>query len=133
MKKLNPTKLTILFLVIFISISYSQAPETKTSETDYLDSFYWWQTAVSKKPYSWYASEEGLLVAENILSWQYNRTGWPLMNTPRLPFEGDSLYLIYGNLPFIGHDEYGHKRMGYIILVPMVHILINFVIALLIK
>lgn len=43
------------------------------------------------------------------------------------------LYLIYGNLPFIGHDEYGLQRLGYLIVVPVTHIYINFFLALWIK
>ncbi|MCB9281787.1 MAG: pectate lyase [Lewinellaceae bacterium] len=49
----------------------------------------WWDEGVSKKPYSWYRSEDGLRMAENILSWQDNGTGWPLMSTVREPFTGD--------------------------------------------
>ncbi|PHN05918.1 pectate lyase [Flavilitoribacter nigricans] len=49
----------------------------------------WWQDEISKKPYSWYRSEEGLQMAENILSWQDEGTGWPLMSTVREPFTGD--------------------------------------------
>ena len=44
-----------------------------------------------------------------------------------------SLYLIYGNLPFIGHDEYGLQRMGYIIIVPIIHVAIGFFTALVIR
>ena len=49
----------------------------------------WWDEEVSKKPYSWYRSEEGGRMADNILSWQDNGAGWPLMNTVRQPFTGD--------------------------------------------
>lgn len=49
----------------------------------------WWDEEVSKKPYSWYRSEEGQRMADNILSWQDSSTGWPLMNTVREPFTGD--------------------------------------------
>lgn len=51
--------------------------------------FRWWDLDISKKPYSWYRTEEGHRMAENILSWQDNGTGWPLMNTVREPFTGD--------------------------------------------
>ncbi|MCB0838895.1 MAG: pectate lyase, partial [Bacteroidetes bacterium] len=50
----------------------------------------WWEKEISKKVPSWYRSEEGRQMAENILSWQDNGTGWPLMNTVREPFTGDS-------------------------------------------
>jgi len=49
----------------------------------------WWES-ISTKPDSWYRSAEGLGMAENILSWQDNGTGWPLMNTTRERFTGDS-------------------------------------------
>jgi len=48
----------------------------------------WW-AEISKKPDSFYGSEEGRRMAENILSWQDRGTGWPLMNTTREPFTGD--------------------------------------------
>jgi PelA/Pel-15E family pectate lyase len=41
----------------------------------------WWAT-ISQKPDSWYATDEGRRMAENILSWQDPQSGgWPLMNT----------------------------------------------------
>lgn len=52
-------------------------------------SFRWWDLEISKKPYSWYKTEEGIRATENILSWQDEGTGWPLMNTIREPFTGD--------------------------------------------
>lgn len=48
----------------------------------------WWKT-ISKKPPSWYRSDSGREMAENVISWQDNGTGWPLMNTTREPFTGD--------------------------------------------
>lgn len=52
----------------------------------------WW-LEIGKKPDSWYRSDEGRRMAENILSWQDGKdaggTGWPLMNTTREPFTGD--------------------------------------------
>lgn len=42
----------------------------------------WW-AEVSRKPDSFYRSDEGRRMADNILSWQYEGTGWPLMNTTR--------------------------------------------------
>ena len=44
-----------------------------------------------------------------------------------------SLYLIYGYPPFIGHDEYGIQRFGYIIFVPVLHVVINFFLSLVIS
>ena len=49
----------------------------------------WWPE-LSRKPDSFYRSEEGRRIAENILSWQDRGTGWPLMNTTREPFTGDT-------------------------------------------
>ncbi len=46
---------------------------------------------------------------------------------------GYTLYLIYGDPRFIGHDEYGLQRMAYLIIAPVAHIYINFFIALRIK
>ena len=43
------------------------------------------------------------------------------------------LYLIYGNLPFNGHDEYGIQRISYIIFVPTIHVIVNFFLAVLIR
>ena len=48
----------------------------------------WW-IEISGKPDSFYRSDEGRRMAENILSWQYAGTGWPLMNTTREPNTGD--------------------------------------------
>jgi PelA/Pel-15E family pectate lyase len=48
----------------------------------------WWRE-ISRKPDSFYRSEEGRRIAENILSWQYQGSGWPLMNTTRERNSGD--------------------------------------------
>ena len=48
----------------------------------------WWNE-ISNKPDSWYQSEEALTMADNILSWQHEFGGWPLMNTTREKFTGD--------------------------------------------
>jgi PelA/Pel-15E family pectate lyase len=49
----------------------------------------WWGE-ISTKPDSFYRSEEGKRIAENILSWRQEIGGWPLMNTTREPFTGDA-------------------------------------------
>ncbi len=46
---------------------------------------------------------------------------------------GYSLYLIYADLPFIGHDEYGIQRLLYVIFVPIIHIVLIFLLAFFIK
>jgi PelA/Pel-15E family pectate lyase len=64
------------------------------TETSYLPKYpnfptAWWP-GISHKPDSWYCSEEGIRIAENILSWQDKATGgWPLMNTTREMNTGD--------------------------------------------
>lgn len=67
-----------------------QTPAKKiTVSSDFGTSLKWWELEISKKPYSWYRSEVGLRMAENILSWQDKGTGWPLMNTVQEPFNGE--------------------------------------------
>lgn len=48
----------------------------------------WW-TEHETKSASFYRSEEGREMARNILSWQNEDGGWPLMTTVREPFNGD--------------------------------------------
>lgn len=48
----------------------------------------WWRT-VASKPDSYYRSEEGVRITENILSWQTGTGGWPLMDTTRERNTGD--------------------------------------------
>jgi hypothetical protein len=48
----------------------------------------WWPE-IGTKPLSWFRTEEGVTMAENILTWQDHGTGWPLMNTTREAFTGD--------------------------------------------
>lgn len=63
---------------------------TRTSEiSEFMRLLKWWDLDISKKPYSWYNTEEGLRMAENLLSWQDKGTGWPLMNTVRRPNLGE--------------------------------------------
>jgi len=50
----------------------------------------WWADEISSKTDAWYRSDEGLQMAENILSWQDDEGGWPLMNTTNEPFTGDT-------------------------------------------
>lgn len=72
------------------SLKNKTQEEKKLQKRAFLKNFYWWETDISKKPDSWYRSEEGRKMAENILSWQYNGGGWPLMNTADQPFSGDT-------------------------------------------
>jgi len=64
------------------------AAAAKARETNPNRPVPWWPET-AKKPDSFYASDEGRRMAENILSWQDQGTGWPLMNTTREPFTGD--------------------------------------------
>lgn len=58
-------------------------------DTELPQAFQWWDIDISRKPYSWYTSETGRRATENILSWQYEKDGWPLMNTIHKLFTGD--------------------------------------------
>lgn len=50
----------------------------------------WWPDDISKKPASWYRTDEGRRIAANILSWQNPVSGgWPLMNPTREANRGD--------------------------------------------
>ncbi|HMQ63346.1 MAG TPA: pectate lyase, partial [Flavilitoribacter sp.] len=86
--------LALVFCISLISSVAAQnesaAPDNKRAVLAEVGrSLRWWDEDASKKPYSWYRSEDGLRMAENILSWQDNGTGWPLMSTVREPFTGD--------------------------------------------
>jgi len=48
----------------------------------------WWND-IGKQPDAWYLTAEASTMAENILSWQHEFGGWPLMNTTREKFTGD--------------------------------------------
>lgn len=48
----------------------------------------WWAEA-SRQPNSFYNSTEGRRMADNILSWQQDIGGWPLMITTREAYQGD--------------------------------------------
>jgi PelA/Pel-15E family pectate lyase len=48
----------------------------------------WWPE-ISKHDAAWYRSDEGLRITANILSWQADNGGWPLMNTTNEPWTGD--------------------------------------------
>lgn len=91
----------MLLLGMFSATAHSQSTASDSSEDStlleihmlkmsFLKNFYWWETSISKKSQSWYRSDEGRTMAENILSWQYDGGGWPLMNTADTPFSGDS-------------------------------------------
>ena len=42
-------------------------------------------------------------------------------------------YTVYGNLEFLGHDEYGLGRLMMLFAVPIVHVSISFIIAIVIN
>lgn len=91
---MRKTKLGLLLLALFVgSATQSSAFQTPASkpkpDPDFGTSLKWWPLEISKKSYTWYRSEAGLTMAENILSWQDDGSGWPLMNTVREPFSGD--------------------------------------------
>ncbi|MFB6340356.1 pectate lyase [Saccharicrinis sp. FJH62] len=71
------------------SINNDALKQKQEKLAEFKRTFYWWPE-ISQKSYTWYTSDEGKQITENILSWQDNGTGWPLMNTARRPFTGDS-------------------------------------------
>ncbi|SHJ42441.1 hypothetical protein SAMN04488007_0291 [Maribacter aquivivus] len=42
-------------------------------------------------------------------------------------------YIIYGNLDFLGHDEYGLGRLMMLFAIPLIHVLIAFILAMVIN
>ena len=44
-----------------------------------------------------------------------------------------STYTIYGNLNFLGHDEYGLGRLMMLFAIPIIHVLIAFILAMVIN
>ncbi|MAO18857.1 MAG: hypothetical protein CMH44_18665 [Muricauda sp.] len=62
--------------------------------------------------------------------WKNNKLSFGL-NT--LLFIIYTFYLIYGNPPFIGHDEYGIRSLWFIILFPIIHIVINILFSIVIR
>ena len=42
-------------------------------------------------------------------------------------------YTIYGDLNFLGHDEYGLGRLMMLFAIPLLHVLISFVIAIVVN
>lgn len=62
--------------------------------------------------------------------WKHNKLYFALN---AVLFFSYTFYLIYGNPPFIGHDEYGLQRFGYIIFTPVVHIVISFFLTIIIR
>ena len=62
--------------------------------------------------------------------WKNNKLSFGL-NT--LLFIIYTFYLIYGNPPFIGHDEYGIRSLWFIILFPIIHIVINTLFSIVIR
>ncbi len=85
-------KLKFLYLLpCLVLFTFLQSPAQKPyNKAEFVKNLYWWDSGIKKKPYSWYRTEPGLTMAQNILSWQDNGTGWPLMGTSHQPFEGDS-------------------------------------------
>jgi len=48
----------------------------------------WWPR-IQENPDSWYRSEDGKRAAQNVLTWQAESGGWPLMVTINEPWTGD--------------------------------------------
>ena len=85
----------VLAIPLIACLGAPAAPEAATAAEAKTPAAYpnfptpWWRE-ISKKPRSWYRSEAGRQMADNILSWQDENGGWPLMNTTREPFTGDT-------------------------------------------
>lgn len=48
----------------------------------------WWKTCQNEHS-GWFSGEEAEIIAHNIISWQTDEGGWPLMNTTNEPWTGD--------------------------------------------
>ncbi len=62
--------------------------------------------------------------------WKHNKLLFTLNATLFIIY---MFYLIYGNPPFIGQDEYGIQRLWFIIFIPIMHIVINLLLILIIS
>lgn len=81
-----------LFFLVIVTSGMAQkdnATSKKKVGSSFVQSLKWWDYDISKKPYSWFETEDANTMATNIISWQDNDTGWPLMNTVREPYTGD--------------------------------------------
>lgn len=84
--------LPIISMLLFIcSLNVQAQNEDNTrSETARYRNFPtdWWKE-YSKRDHSWFATEEAVNIGDNIISWQTDEGGWPLMNTTNEPWTGD--------------------------------------------
>jgi hypothetical protein len=65
-----------------------------------------------------------------VREWKYF---WVFFATNLLIIAIYSTYTIYGDLNFLGHDEYGLGRLMMLFAIPIVHVLISFVIAIVVN
>lgn len=90
---------TRIFFPLFIAILFISGmklyaqDDSKESQLAYLSKYRnfpvnWWEKYGSMDC-TWFASGEAITVAENIITWQTDAGGWPLMNTSRESWTGD--------------------------------------------
>ena len=58
---------------------------------------------------------------------------WTYFTINLLLVVGYIIYILYGKLPFLGHDEYGLGRLFMLFVLPIGHALLGSIIALIIK
>jgi pectate lyase len=76
-------KTRIIYIALLCAVSVAaQTSRPRNYPTN------WWRD-IQKQPDEWYRSEDGKRVATNILSWQDESGGWPLMTTINEPWTGD--------------------------------------------
>lgn len=65
-----------------------------------------------------------------IRKWNYF---WTYFIINFLIVSGYTIYILYGELPFLGHDEYGLGRLFMLFAFPIGHAILGLLIALIIK
>ena len=65
-----------------------------------------------------------------VRKWKYF---WIFFATNLLIIAIYTAYLTYGDLNFIGHDEYGLPRLMVLVATPLLHVLISFIIAIIVS
>ena len=58
---------------------------------------------------------------------------WVFFTTNLLIAAIYTTYLTYGDLSFLGHDEYGLPRLMVLVATPLLHVLISFIIAIIVS
>jgi pectate lyase len=79
----KPTQRLLVSIAVLASVSYAAEERPRNYPRD------WWPEMQSRSDV-WYASAEAKRIAMNILSWQDESGGWPLMQTINEPWKGDA-------------------------------------------